>query len=162
MLSGCLASDPPTYGKAEQTPPYLDLTAADPDVYHVLVESSQSSREINVPFRSEDAGEEIFAVLILNYDPNVAPGGQLQTFRLVPPGTFDQDRKISLTWVVPEIVSQDTCQQLTLLVDHRSAFDENTNRPKPSSEPAVATWWVNIDGTAPGGLSGCPNSTETP
>ncbi len=155
---GCLASDPPTYGRSEQTPPFLDMTQVNPDIYKVLVVSSQGQVPINVPFQSEDAGESIKAVLILDYDPTVPAGGNLQYVGDVAPGTFDEVRKVSLSWVVPDIPSSDNCHQLALLVDHASAFDDNTNRPKVSSKPAVVTWWVNIDGAAPTDLTGCKNS----
>jgi hypothetical protein len=78
----------------------------------------------------------------------------------VAPGTFDEKRQVSLSWVVPDIPSSDNCHQLALLVDHESAFDPNTNRPKVSSKPAVVTWWVNIDGAAPADLTGCKNSVQ--
>src|SRR4029434_5135890 len=73
-VQGCIVADPPVFEEPERTPPFLDLAAADPPIFEILQQGPADQVRINVPFRSEDAGDRLQAVLFLNYQtPTQAP-----------------------------------------------------------------------------------------
>ncbi len=140
MASGCVLSDPPTYGTVKQTPPYLDFDSAIPSTYGVTDIDTSDTGQITIDVRSEDAGEELTAQLFFDYDPSKPPPGTIQTRRL-PANTIDQSRTISMTWQ-PQTAG---CHQVTMVVTHTPNLNFATNQPIDTSDTAYATWWFNID-----------------
>jgi hypothetical protein len=153
-VQGCIVADPPVFEQPEKTPPVLDLAAADPPIFEVLQKAPASHVPINVPFRSEDAGVRLQAVLFLNYKtPDEAPQPGL---RNLDPGTFGEERAIKMEWDVPSVTASE-CDQLTLQVTHFDNLDEQ-NEPIDKSDVGLATWWVEIqvEGSEPAPLKDCP------
>lgn len=154
LAGGCVVSDPPEYGRADQTPPLLNLVDAAPSITQILVVEPGDRVDFNVPVRSEDPpGDELFAQLFLDYTLSTE---EFQRFARVQPSTFsDTDRAIVMQWNVPNGAAG--CRQLTLVVTHASNLNA-ANRPDSSEDTAIATWWVNIDDDSdtPNTLASCP------
>ena len=147
----CVVSDPAEYGVAKQTPPFLDANKASPSVLLTRPLASGEKLLVNVPVRSEDAGEELRAVLFL--DRNLAKQ-QLLDVREVPPGKLeDTGRSISASAVIPDVVG---CHSVCLVVTHKSNLNEDTKEPIRSDDAAVLTWWVNVDDDGTNLLGDCP------
>jgi hypothetical protein len=151
--SGCVVADPPDYGRTDQTPPLLLLALANPNLHEVIPARSGDPLSVSVPVRSEDAGDPLVAQLFTNY--KLAQQGLLQ-FREVDASTFaDLEREIRITASVP---SRRGCQQLSLVVTHKSNLDD-ANLPIRAADTAIATWWVNVDDQDDtNSLSACPKA----
>src|SRR5690349_20710558 len=63
----CIVADPPEYSSAVQRAPELDLYNASPAILKILEVTANQVVPINVPVRSEDAGEQLVALLFLDY-----------------------------------------------------------------------------------------------
>lgn len=164
MLSGCLVEDPPPYTEPQQTPAWLDLRQAVPLIDQVLVRSRGDRVPFNVPVRSEDAGDDLFAFLLLNYmgestNPRVLDIAQLK------PSTFDDpDREdIVFDWTVDATVPEG-CQRLTLLATHKANLNLAAGLPEvfDKSDVAMAVWWADIgrDVQNSARLQECPLAAE--
>jgi hypothetical protein len=143
LTEGCVFPEPPTYREPEKTPPFL--WGPIPATIQIHSVKSGDPFDINVYFRSEDAGDDIAASLFVNY----VEMGQQSGFvggQTIAAGTLAEVRTINIPWVVPESQSPGTCEQLSLLVTHRSNL--NVVVPIDDSDVAMLTWWLNIDGTA--------------
>jgi hypothetical protein len=162
--AGCLVSDPPEYEEPGLTPPFLDLVAATPLPGRIIAREfgTEAVVRFDVPFRSEDNGEEVYFGLYRNFTfaAGLSQEQRLVNSRSVPPGTFDEtDRAIRFDWTVE--LRQLGCHQLTLLVSHESTWDKNEGRPHPLlsvGDTAMATWWFNYyaPGQDPSLLQRCP------
>jgi hypothetical protein len=158
--AGCVLSDPPEHGRANQTPPILFPSSAIPPVFEVLEVSPGDDEEFNVAIRSEDVGENLQAELWLDYSiVNPAYPPQLEKAVPVTAGTFDDtQRAIDFQWDVKSSISKG-CHQLTLVVTHNSNLDvRNPN------DIATVTWWVNVgdsDAEPFNVLKDCPKNSGT-
>ena len=156
--AGCVLSDPPEHGKANQTPPILFPSSAIPAVFQVLNVSPGQEEEFNIALRSEDAGENLQAELWLDYSiVNPAFPPQLQKAIPVTAGTFeDTQRAIDFQWDVPAVIAKG-CHQLTLVVTHNSNLEvRNPN------DIATVTWFVNVsdsDAAPFNALRDCPKNS---
>jgi hypothetical protein len=152
----CIIADPPEYSTASQRAPVLDLYNASPAILKILEVSTNQVVPINVPLRSEDAGEQLTALLFLDYGttPSNVPVG----YAPIPASTYDDsNRAVSTPWSAP---GERGCHRLTLLVCHQSSFNYSTYQILPSrtNDVALATWVVAVDdgsGT-PVDLASCP------
>jgi len=151
-VQGCIVADPPVFEQPEKTPPFLDLAAANPPISAILQQGPADPVLINVPFRSEDAGERLQAVLFLNYQ---TPTEDPQKTNYLDPGTFSERREIKMEWIVPS-VPDSTCEQLTLQVTHVDNLI-GASELKDKSDVALATWWVDIQiNDTPAEFATCP------
>lgn len=167
-VSGCIVADPPEYEDPGRTPPFLNLALATPRILDVQVInhsdtiSTNDDFEVNVPVRSDDQGEELWAFLHLDYsylNSPVRPGRK----NISASTLSDVSRRIDVLLDLPSTVSG--CHQATLIVAHAKSFDFVTETPKPTAKDdvAIATWWLNIitDPNAdPYDLTDCPNRNE--
>ncbi len=154
VVAGCVVSDPPEYGVGKQTPPFLDLTLTQPNIFHRVDLAKFQQLKINVPVRSEDAADGLVGLLILNN--NVFENGeskeQLQGFQILNPSTFDDTkRSFDFTWSANLAKG---CYQLSLVVTHSGNL--NGNEPKRTEDTAFATWWVDVDDDGTNVLQDCP------
>jgi hypothetical protein len=155
LAAGCVVSDPPEYGLAKRTPPFLDLNGADPKVFERLDVQPGSVRALTVPFRSEDAGDSLIAQLYLDYNISIneVPQERLQAFNNLQPSTLDDEAKrtVDFNWNVPVTKG---CYQLTMVLTH----SQNLDRAKPIdfSDVAFAIWWVNVGDSDSSNLVNCP------
>jgi hypothetical protein len=158
MASGCVLSDPPEYGTVKQTPPIFDLLGAEPSVFKTIISPTDGIVSINVPFRSEDGGDTLYAALILDY-----PDGELKSvLPKIPGGTFeDKDRQVVMDARMPLTPG---CHQLSLILTHGNNLTAQGD-PIDDKDTAVATWFVSVGDGEAGAipLSECPSeSTGAP
>jgi hypothetical protein len=141
MLSSCIIEDPPPYSEPKQTPPRLDLRRAAPPYDQVLIVKLGERVTFNVPVSSEDAGDKIIGLLLLDYAgqddlTDIARGE-------APAATLDDvDRNLIVDWPVAASATKG-CHRLTLLVTHRDNYFFGkglTNK----ADSAVAPWNVFV------------------
>ena len=166
MLSGCLVDDPPPYTQPNKTPPRLDYHHALPLLNQVIVRKTGDTLEFDVPVASEDAGEDLNSLLLLDYaggaDPSkVVPG----TGQTITASTLDDtSRHIKTKWTV-SFFGEKGCHRLTLRVTHKSNVNIN-NFPDVFNDTdlAEAYWWANLDADPTSGnmLVDCPQASEAP
>lgn len=161
MLSGCLIEDPPPLHKAQQTPPWLDYHGARPFRDQVLFVRRNENIQFTVPVRSEDAGEGLTGVLVLDYLAEEQPVPLvIAPYSNLPPSTLDDPlpREFKLTWLVR---ADPGCHRVTLLAGHTSTIGDQATIVD-SRDLAVADWWVNVDVTPENSnvLLGCPEASR--
>lgn len=165
--TGCIVADPPQYEEPKRTPPFLDLSRAEPSPYWLVVIDRNDplgahSVKITIPIRSDDQGERVWFGVHVDFktDNGVVLGSQPMA-----PSTFDVTRTFSSPDFQLNGLILQGCHQLTLVVAHESSWDYTHQQPKldaPKDDIAVATWWMNVDPppTDPFTLTRCPNQSE--
>ncbi len=151
ISSACIVSDPAEYGVAKQTPPFLNANDATPSVLLTRPLALNETLPVNVPLRSEDAGEELRALLFLDRGQQ---GQRLLRFREIPAGKLEEKRSIAISGEI-ELPG---CHSVSLVVTHKSNLNEETNEPTDADDTAILTWWVNVDDDGTNLLSDCPVS----
>lgn len=142
LTCSCLFPAPPSYREPEQTPPIL--WSPTPSPAQIQFVKSGERFDVNVKLKSEDNGEEIRAVLVLNY---LDPSFTIYNLVNISPDTLSaENRVISIPLTIPERDPSGTCEQLFLIVAHESSLDGW--RPIDDSDPDVQilTWWLAING----------------
>lgn len=160
LAAGCVVADPPPFSDPAKTPPVLSLGEANPPVYQIQPLSLTSETKlvlINVPVRSEDAGDDLVALLFVNW--NVASNETASPIAKArePASTFnDTGRSIEMVWDYQKTTPG--CWQLTMLVTHESNYDWIRSSYGNPADIAIATWFFNVEDDPPGTnpLSGCP------
>jgi hypothetical protein len=164
LAAGCIVADPPDSSDPEKTPPVLLLGQADPSVYQLQVLSKSSGETtrvpINVPVRSEDAGDPLIAALYLNWDTP----GQESTFvqgtqRRLEASTFDDTgRSVATEW---DYHAATGCKQLTLIVTHETNFDWLGSSYVNPADIAIAVWffYIRAGQSDTNDVTSCPNSS---
>jgi hypothetical protein len=151
-LEGCV--DPaPTYAAPERLPPVINAALVHPSPT-TLAAITGDKVEFTVPFRSEDAGEDLDVAFVQDLIPEQKSGLPLAVFPVpADPRPFgDQaDRApISFTWSsLPE-----GCHSVTLILTHVSNFAGffGTNAglfaTKDANDVAQVTWFFDIQNPA--------------
>jgi hypothetical protein len=141
-LSSCLVDDPPPYAAPKQTPARLDYVGATPLLNQIIVANYLDNLKFSVPFVSEDAGQKVTAMLLLDYTGS--PEIPLASVEL-PPSTLDDDKRaIVITYGVQSTVAPG-CHRFTLRVSHTANFDVSNSASVFNTEDlAEAYWWANI------------------
>jgi len=160
MLSGCLVDDPPPFTPPQKTPPRLDTNKALPSTDEVISKVSGELIPFSVPVTSEDAGDPLSAVLLLDYGGD----GTISDFVNGWPGPAstlnDKSRVVSVPWRVrPPMAITPGCHRLTLRVTHTSNLVKDQLVLVIDSEDlAVANWFVNVNVTPENAnkLADCP------
>jgi hypothetical protein len=156
---GCLVSDPPQNEERTQTAPVLDALGAVPPPTQILNLTSGETRAFSVDVRSEDDGEDLWAMLHLNYG---IASRTLQTGGVLAPSTFDHVRTIQLSWRVPDTTTVPGitgCNQITLVVAHESDVNPFTGILISDEGAASITWWANIN-DSDDTLDDCPSISD--
>jgi hypothetical protein len=138
MLPGCLIDDPPPYQEPQQTAPRINSRKVLPLLNELLIVQPDEVLPFTIPFSSEDAGEGLNAILVL--DSQFAFG----TSTLVPPSTLeDKDRPpITFTWPVHGVTLG--CHRLTFRLGHLSnLFNLSAQGPNPD-DVAEIYWTMNV------------------
>lgn len=152
LAAGCLADPPPDFDPVEKTPPILLLEGAKPRVSDLLRDRPGDTISFVVPFRSDDAGEDLLGVLHLDFGTTASTF--LQSSARLPGGVLaDTDRSVEITWRVPANLSG--CHSLTLLVTHIGNLDFSTQRPLDADDVGRVTWWIDVGGSGASTLT-CP------
>ncbi len=163
LASSCIVADPPEYQSPARTRPALDVYKATPTTSLVLVVNTNDLVKISVPLRSEDAGEQLTGVFLVDY--NAGSSGLLQNVQKIAASTYANDqRAVTLDWTVPSLPVHG-CHLLSLIVAHESSFMLNPsyvlNADAASSDAAIINWWMNVDvdaGTPASTLEHCPTA----
>lgn len=153
MTTGCLMEDPPPYTQPKQTPPRLDLVAATPLLDQIIVRRTGDPILFTVPVASEDAGDRLLGVLLL--DAGTANEDQL-TSSFADASTLDAaPRELTLSWTVRAYVTPG-CHRFTLRVSHLTNFTDNSE-VIDKKDVAEAYWWANLNFEGVSGtLVNCP------
>lgn len=158
MLNACLVDDPPEYrAGGRRTPPVLQLNESAPSVLYpieVRRDDGIGTLDLSVPVRSEDAGDNLLAVLFFDYGTRCDQRDIVE----LPARTFDVARTIKTTFSYGSLTVTG-CHTLTLVVFHESNLTFGQGACLSSADPsdvALATWWVSVDPATPGVLDGCP------
>jgi hypothetical protein len=150
-VNSCIVSEPAEYGVRAQTPPFLAADAASLSPYHTHSLNVGDTLNISVPLRSDDAGEGLFALLIL--DRNVVGKHTLLSFSEIAPGDLlDTGRSVTVS-MSPQV---EGCHSLTLMVTHRSNLN-SSNGSIDAADTATITWWLNIEDKGTTLLGDCPH-----
>jgi hypothetical protein len=159
MLTSCLVDDPPPFTPPNRTPPRLDYHNALPLLDQVISAKTGETIDFKVPVASEDAGDRLSAMLLLDY--RGGPAGFLRAGP-VPPSTLDDaSRSVTLSFTVSNISKG--CHRFTLRVTHERNIDVNGSPEVfDTSDLAEAYWWANIDvdPAQAGMLLGCPSASR--
>jgi hypothetical protein len=163
--TGCLVAEAPEYGPPEQRPPVINTQLVDPSPYKVLIFQPDSVAEpINVPVRSEDAGERLVGTLWVDWQVD----GRTPVYvwdEPVPASSFDD---VSRHWDFSFLPGRDVTQKcghtLTLLLMHESNYDASKKVPKENVDWDIAsvTWQLNVWPTDPAVIEPCPPDNVTP
>ncbi len=160
MTSACIFAEPPER-TPRQTPIFLDMNAAAPSVTRLLSLQLDEASGFSVPFRSEDAGEDVWFGVHRNFG---LAGAEKERIGRVPASTLEDDtRQFTFDY---RAGGAEECVQLTLVACHFSNFLLNDFRCSDSAEDVgLATWWFKIgDIDSAPSLEGCPqpNGSATP
>lgn len=145
MTPACVIDDPPPYVPPKKTAPRLDLLQASPPIGQVIV---RTASEINpaplnftVSVASEDAGEDLTAFLLLDYQ---GPNELKLDDATIRPGTLDEPpRTIELDWTIQSNVKG--CNSLTMVVSHSSNFRiTDIADGIDKSDVSIAPWWLYV------------------
>jgi hypothetical protein len=164
MLSGCLVDDPPPFTPPQKTPPRLDYSRALPGLDQVTSKLSGDTIPFSIPVTSEDAGDPLWGVLLLDY----AGDGTPIDFASGWPGPAstlnDKERVVSVSWIVrPLMAITAGCHLLTLRVTHSSNLvKDQLVLVKDKDDLAEAYWFVNVNVTPENAnsLADCPQGSS--
>src|SRR5882724_7980968 len=142
MLQRCLVDDPAPFPESKQTPPRLDYHNALPLLDQVIFAQNGETLHFSIPVASEDAGDDLSAILVLDY--NGGSVGSLSGEAIRPSTLDDTTRSVSLDWNVDRVTAG--CHRVTLRVTHHANLDGN-HGPEVfnTADLAEAYWWANID-----------------
>ncbi|HVR21418.1 MAG TPA: hypothetical protein VMS65_17010 [Polyangiaceae bacterium] len=161
LATGCLVAEAPEYGPAQQRPPVVGWENVKPSPYELqTIDETLGSLDIRVPVRSEDAGDPLQGVLWVDYG-NVSSRKRFDE-KQVPASSFDDlERAYSTTWIWDERVKKECGHTLTLLLMHRSNYDDDKDIPNENVEWDVAsvTWQMNVFPKELGIIQVCPSTT---
>jgi hypothetical protein len=163
--TGCLVAEAPEYGPPEQRPPVINTQSVDPPPYQVLVfQTDTHAKQLNVPVRSEDAGERLQGTLWVDWEvPGRTPGYVWD--EPVPASSFDDvTRSWDFSFRPGPAVTKKCGHTLTLLLMHESNYDANNKVPKENVawDIASVTWQLNVEPTDPAVIEPCPPDNVTP
>lgn len=146
MLPACLVDDPPPLVAAKKTAPFLDNSKATPGLDQLLVTNSGELVTFTIPVKSEDAGDPLWAILLLDYTPNsdvVEPAGPPAP---LPASTFDDTNRVVSIPVSVRPGITPGCHRYTLRVTHQSNLVKgHSDRVINKADLAEAFWLANIN-----------------
>jgi hypothetical protein len=157
LQSGCLY-EPPEYEAAVRIPPIVNFSQVVPTFSVVQEIFSNEPLLIDVPFRSEDLGEEVLAVMLLDAVPGKLP--QVISDQKIHSSTFD-DQSRSVGAVVTDFGAAG-CHTLTLLLTHVSNTTAFRFQVENESLATRVMWTLAVH-AEPGdiSLSDCPTQGLT-
>ena len=147
MLSGCLVDDPPPFTPPQKTPPRLDYSRALPGLDRPITKTSGELIPFSIPVTSEDAGDPLSAVLLLDYAGDGTPSDFVNGWPGPASTLNDKTRVVSVPWFVrPAMAITPGCHRLTLRVTHSSNLVKDQLVLVVDKEDlAEAYWFVNVN-----------------
>lgn len=144
--TGCLIAEAPDYGEPRRTTPVIDQDSVYPPPNFVVeVQPDEVEVKFSMTVRSEDAGEQIWAARIIDYemgDPREIRTGPTQ----VPARAADQPKELNFDFKRDERIDKG-CHTLTLLVMHETSYDLSNDQPLDDvsdGDVAAITWWLDV------------------
>jgi hypothetical protein len=165
--TACIVADPPEYRDPVQTRPVLDTASASPVTRNVLSAYTNATSGIpfTVPVRSEDAGENLLARFVLDYESTAE---ETLLSQRIPASTYaDTSRSANLPPWIPKASLKD-CHIITLIVAHESTFTNGNinqlDKVKAREDAAFMSWWANVDPATDSiqTLNNCPSPVAMP
>jgi hypothetical protein len=154
--AGCLDA-PPTYSAPVQSAPIILGNQVDPPthvVQPVILTSKPFNKTLTVPFRSIDGGEDLVAVLWVDYDPNELEERWEDARGGIPADSRPLDeqlgRAVTFEWDAARFLG---CRSVTVHVAHESTYpiDPKTGTFEPGKLPAKdqfdigqVTWFFDV------------------
>jgi hypothetical protein len=161
VASSCILAPPPEYRDPVRSRPLLEVYKAVPSITDIVVWSTgMMAIPFTIPVRSEDAGQDLIAYLVIDYGTGVATEKTLSSQR-VPASTYDQSRPLQFSWL-PN--TSPGCHVISLVVAHFDSFllkDQfHLDPAKAGDDAAIVSWWANINplNDAANTLANCPQS----
>lgn len=148
-LPACIVPDPPNFEGEVQRGPFLLLDDAIPSISQVHQVSVGEPTVFEVPFQSEDVGEEVFGAFHLDFEGDRQLRGLID---FLDPGTLSEQRD-PVEFAYTFAPSEAGCRNVTLLLAHRSRISPVTGLPRPQADggadagtPGVgrASWWFDV------------------
>ncbi len=147
--TGCLIAESPSYGEPRRTAPVIDDLSVFPQPTSVIkLTSAEKDLSFSMTVRSEDAGEDVLGVLVLDYkvmDPKREQS--LGVCAQLPSRAADQPKPLTCTYT-PDGRLERGCHSLTLFVGHASSFNLTKGVPIPEvsdDDIAAITWFIQVD-----------------
>lgn len=164
MLPACLVDDPPPFTPPQKTPPRLDYSRALPGLDQITSKRSGELIPFSVPVTSEDAGDPLSGVLLLDYGGDGTPTDFAGTWPGPASTLNDKTRVVSVSWLVrPAMAITAGCHRLTLRVTHLSNLAKDQSVLVIDKEDlAEAFWFVNVNVTPENAnsLANCPQGSS--
>jgi len=156
--AGCLVADAPDYGPARQTAPVFVLSSIKPEpLYQFELEVSRDVQLVSMVATSEDAGQELTAVLYVDYRTPDPRETYIREYDIAPM-PFDQPKAVSFEFAPLRGQVSPGCHTLSVLLMHESSWDGRKREVTDFSDVDVVTWFfVATDITNPGVSVPCPN-----
>jgi hypothetical protein len=159
LAVGCV-DPPPEYAAPERLPPVVTTTDVYPSLTQVTTYSAQTEEIVfTVPFRSDDAGEDLRAFFVLDIGPTQdADFSQIKADPLVPadprPFADQADRQpLEGRWKLNVGVRPSGCHTMTMVLSHATNFDTAYHTVEPLDEARV-TWWLDLQPVTTDGAPG--------
>jgi hypothetical protein len=156
--TGCLIAEAPDYGAPRRTTPVVDQSKITPaPIFPIKTRLGDSPQHFIMTVRSEDAGEALYAVPVLNKG-----GGdereQILLPRDVPARAADEPKNIDIDLPLEALLSTG-CHTVTIMVMHTSSFQVSRGLPFETAvddDVASVTWWVDAQTRIINEIQPCP------
>lgn len=154
VTTGCFDS-PPEYKVADRLPPVIDAWGVDPSVTKIVPIDPAVGVNFFVPFRSDDAGEDLSAYFIKDIPRQLDTTHVIFQQRVAadPRPFAEQDRHIAWSW---NTANETGCATVTLILSHVTNFTSGWLMTDPL-DSAQVTWtfeFLDPSGQNPGCQAG--------
>lgn len=156
-LTGCIIAEAPDYGEPRRTTPVIDWKSVTPNpVYRLTVRPEDPPVPFTMTVRSEDAGQSLYAVPVLNW--HIKDREEILRPFEVPARAADQPKNVRVELDLAALLPQG-CHTITILVMHTSSFKAMTGLPidgVADDDVASITWWADALTPVDGEVKPCP------
>jgi hypothetical protein len=150
-LTSCVLTEPDFREPTRTRPQVRAISPATTEIRPQSKSDSDSFNPVkfNLELRSEDAGQDVSAVLLRNYgrpSPVGSPYAQDVGATSIPAGTLSEGwRPFTLQWLPTLVNDTHECHSITVLVTHeRFGKQPYEECPKDLSDSATLTWFFPI------------------
>jgi hypothetical protein len=139
MLPACLVEDPPAYEPPKQTAPRIDNIGTLPAFNQIIVRNTGEVINFTIPVTSEDAGEQLVGLLLID------EAGDNPYTQLLPPSTLDDPNQRAFKFRVNVRNLEPGCHRFTVRVTHVTNWVSETNQIIDQKDLDEGGWFANID-----------------
>lgn len=143
LAHGCLITSTSDFAAQPKSPPFLNGFSALPAIDQFVVVPTTQTEPVSfvAQVRAEDEGEPLEAKLVVDA-ATARPG--LVDFLTLAPGTFNEARSISLSWLPTASIGGQSlapgCHTMTMIVTHHYQVDSIL--PADANDADQLTWWL--------------------